>query len=114
MSEKFYGNVGFVETKEVPTGSGIWKDISIDRPYYGEVERNSFRTAGGDNRVNDNVVIVNTISIVADAYATEHFSTIRYISWLGTKWRVQSVEVNRPCIRLTLGEVWNGHGSDES
>lgn len=109
--EKFYGKVGFINTEV--TSPGVYGEVAVEKPYYGEVERNSFRLSGND-KVNENVVIVNTITIVADAYATEHFSSIRYIEWLGSKWKVSSVQVERPVIRMTLGEVWNGVTADEN
>lgn len=103
--ERFYGKVGFVDTTLF--SPGVYEEVATERPYYGEVERNSFRLNSGE-KVNENVVIVNTITIVADAYATEHFSSIRYVEWLSSKWKVSSVQVERPIIRMTLGEVWNG------
>ena len=33
--------------------------------------------------VNETLVITNRISIVADAYAYEHFANIRYVKWGG-------------------------------
>ena len=109
--ERFYGNVGFVNTDLF--SPGVYEEVATERPYYGEVERNSFRLNSGD-KVNENVVIVNTIAIVADAYATEHFASIRYVDWLDSKWRVSSVQVDRPIIRMTLGEVWTGVTADGS
>ncbi|MCA1806977.1 MAG: hypothetical protein LC687_03870, partial [Actinobacteria bacterium] len=50
----------------------------------------------------------NSISIVADAYANEHFFAIRYIRWAGTLWTVQNVDVESPRLVLRLGGVYNG------
>jgi hypothetical protein len=33
------------------------------------------------------------ISIVADAYANDHFFAIRYVEWAGVLWTVTDVEV---------------------
>ena len=70
-----------------------------------------FGTQDGSRRakqVNDDITVQNSISIVADAYAFEHFFAIRYIRWAGTLWKVSDVEVQRPRLILRLGGVYNG------
>ena len=102
---KFYGNVGFVETKEVKPG--VWQEQNVDRPYFGDVIKNvsRYQQSGG---VNDNIVVSNTISIVADPYANENFQHMKYVEFMGAKWRIESAEVQYPRILLTLGGVYNG------
>lgn len=102
---KFYGNVGFIESKEIEPG--IWKQEIVDRPYFGDVTRNlsRFQPSGG---VYDNVTVSNTISIVADPYANENFQHMRYIEFMGTKWKIESAEVQYPRILLSIGGAYNG------
>jgi hypothetical protein len=59
-------------------------------------------------KVNDDLSVNNSISIVADEYANEHFFAIRYVAWAGTLWTVTNVEVQSPRLLLTLGGVYNG------
>lgn len=102
---RYYGKVGYVTTVE--TRPGVWEDSEIvERPYYGEVLRYSRRWQGTD-QLNDNLTISNQISILADPYAYEHFSDIKYIYWMNVKWKVPTIEVNYPRLILTLGEVYN-------
>lgn len=102
---RYYGKVGYVTTVE--TRPGVWEDSEIvERPYYGEVLRYSRRWQGTD-QLNDNLTISNQISILADPYAYEHFSDIKYIYWMNVKWKVLTIEVNYPRLILTLGEVYN-------
>ena len=102
---RYYGKVGYV--KSVETRPGVWQDSEIvERLYYGEVLRYSRRWQGAD-QLNDNLTITNQISILADPYAYEHFSDIKYVYWMNTKWKVPTVEVNYPRLILTLGEVYN-------
>jgi len=102
---RYYGKVGYVTSVEARPG--VWQDSEIvERPYYGEVLRYSRRWQGAD-QLNDNLTITNQISILADPYAYEHFSDIKYIYWKNTKWKVPTVEVNYPRLILTLGEVYN-------
>lgn len=102
---RFYGNVGYVKTVE--TKPGVWKKQAIEKPYYGDITRNTsrYQTSGG---VNDDININNIISIVADPYANENFQYMKYVEFMGTKWNITNAEVQYPRIILTLGGVYNG------
>lgn len=102
---KFYGNVGFVKTVE--TEPGIWEERVTENPYSGDLIRNTsrFQPSGG---VNDNISIANNISIVADPYADENFQYMRYVVFMGAKWKITNAEIQYPRIILTLGGVYNG------
>ena len=102
---KFYGNIGFAEAVE--TEPGVWVEETTVRPYYGDLVRNTRRleNSGG---VNDNVNISNDISIIADPYANHNFHSIRYIEFMGAKWKVSNIEVQHPRLILTIGGVYNG------
>jgi hypothetical protein len=58
--------------------------------------------------VNDDITVANSISVVADEYAFEHFFNIKYIRWAGVLWTVTTVEVQSPRLILSLGSVYNG------
>lgn len=102
---KFYGAVGFGETVE--TAPGVYVDQITERNYYGDVTRN-IRGLQSADQLNDNITVNNTISIVADPYAVNHFYSMKYVVWQGTKWKISSVEDQRPRLLLTLGGVFNG------
>jgi len=103
----FYGPIGFVNTIEQPEGSGIWEEVPIERNYRGEIRKNSKRWESGD-RVNPNLNISNTVSIVADPYFNNHLNAVRYIKWLGGYWEITSVDVESPRLTLSIGGVYNG------
>lgn len=103
---KYFGQLGFAETQEVPANSGIWKEVIVEYDYYGDILRNS-RNRGSSDKVNEDVEISNQISIVSDAYATEHLYNIRYITWLGNKWKVSSIDVEYPRLILSIGGLYN-------
>lgn len=102
---KFYGTIGYVNTVE--TEPGMWEEQKIERQYSGELVKNARRleSSGG---VNDNVNISNEVSIVADPYAYENFHAMRYIKFMGAKWKISNVEVRYPRLILTIGGVYNG------
>ena len=104
---KFFGEVGFAQTVEDPVGSGIWKETLTKRNYYGDVIRN-VRKLISQESVNDSVNVTNTVSIISDPYANEHFFAIRYVTWQSVRWKVSDVEVQYPRLNLTLGGVYNG------
>ena len=104
---RFHGVVGYGNTVENPVGSGIWEDQITEVPYYGDVVRNTRKLDEGEN-LNNDISVQNSISIVADQYAIEHFFLIKYVQWAGTLWTVTSVEVQSPRLLLRLGSVYNG------
>lgn len=104
---KFHGDVGYGEAVETPPGSSVYVDQMTKRSYFGDVIRNTRQLQEGP-KVNSDLAVSNTISVVADAYAYEYFFNIRYIRWMGVNWTVTNVEVQRPRLVLSLGEVYNG------
>lgn len=102
---KFYGAIGFAETKE--TSPGVYNEEIVEHFYYGDLIRNNRRLQSGD-KVNDDINVSNEISIVADPYANEHFYAMRYVSFMGAKWKISNVDVQYPRLILTLGGVYNG------
>lgn len=102
---RFFGKVGYGESVE--TAPGVWADAITEIHYYGDVVRNSRLLRQGES-LNMDLSVGNQISIVADAYAFEHFHSIRYVEWAGSLWTVSAVEVQAPRLILTLGEVYNG------
>lgn len=104
---KYFGKIGYSVTEQ--TRPGVWKERVTEREYYGELLRNTQRRyENGDSQVNENIVISNNISILADPFAYENFAHIKYAEYMGTKWIVNSVEVQYPRLILTLGGVYNG------
>ena len=102
---KWFGVIGFAETVE--TKPGVWEEQITEVNYYGDVMRNS-RTLQTSDQLNDNVNIANQISIVADPFANQHFHNMRYAVYMGVKWKVSTVEVQRPRLILTIGGLYNG------
>lgn len=101
---KFYGKIGFVDTKE--TSPGIWEEEVDERDYYGDILRISHRNQV-TNTMSDDITINNQISVVADPYAYENFFAIKFVRWMGNPWRITNVEIQRPRLILTLGGLYN-------
>ena len=102
---KYYGVIGYAETVE--TAPGVYEEQITERNYYGELVRNTRRLQTSD-QINDNINIANEISIIADPFATQNFHAMRYIEFMGAKWKITNVEVRYPRLILTIGGVYNG------
>lgn len=101
---KFYGEIGYAETVE--TTPGVWEEHIVKRNYYGELVRNTRRLQTTD-QLNDDINIANEISIIADPFANQNFHTMRYVEFMGSKWKITSVEVKYPRLILTIGGLYN-------
>jgi len=101
---KFHGNVGYAV--QVETAPGVWVDQVIDRSYRLDINRNQQRWQTSEY-VNENFNIDNEVSIIADPYAYENLQFIVYVEFMGTKWKVKSLSINRPRIVLQLGGLYN-------
>lgn len=107
---KFVGDIGFtLGSVETPPGSGKYVNQIVERPYFGDLVRSASRVDDGPG-VNANLVLSNSLSIVADPYLMEHYSAIRYVKWAGVYWVVESVtdDPDRPRLTIRLGGVYNG------
>lgn len=102
---KFYGAIGYAETVE--TTPGVWEEQIVERYYYGDLIRNTRRLQTAD-KLNDNINVSNEISILADPFARENFHLMKYVGFMGAKWKIESVEVQYPRLILTIGGVYNG------
>ncbi len=101
---KFYGAIGYAISEE--TAPGVWQDNIVERNHYGDVNRSKFQHEAGTS-LNDNLNISNEFSILADPFAYENFQYMRYIIFMGAKWKITSVEVKYPRLILTVGGVYN-------
>lgn len=103
--KRFHGRVGYGEPVE--SSPGVWTIAITERMYYGDIVRNSRRLDSGD-KLNHDISVGNSISIIADPYALNHFFTMKYVEWAGTLWTISEVDVESPRLILRLGGVYNG------
>lgn len=103
---KFYGKIGYIKSVEIEPG--IWNEQAEEKNYYGDILRNTSRYQS-NGMVNEDININNNISIVADPYAKENFQHMKYVIFMGTKWKITNVEVQYPRLILSLGGVYNAY-----
>lgn len=102
---KFYGTIGYGVTSEIRPG--VWDESITERQYYGDVNRLSKRLQSSD-KVVDDITIVNEISILADPFVYENFHAMKYVVYMGAKWKISSVEVKYPRLTIVTGGLYNG------
>ena len=101
---KFYGPVGYADTVE--TAPGVHEEKITERMYSGDLLRNTGLLQSAET-LNDNVNVANEISIVADPFARENFHRMRYVVFMGAKWKITKVEVGYPRLILTIGGLYH-------
>lgn len=102
---KFFGKIGF--SKTIETAPGVFEDLIDPREYYGDIERQGRRWENSES-INDDLVVNNYVSVLADDFAYENVGNMKWVEFLGGKWKIKSVEMGYPRIKITLGGVWNG------
>jgi hypothetical protein len=102
---RFSGNIGFAVNQEIRPG--VWEDVIIARKVFGDVLRNTRKLDDGA-RVNGNLTIGNTFSIVLDAFVNENIFAIRYVEWKGVLWTCDDIEVVERRLIIRPGGVYNG------
>lgn len=102
---KFFGKVGFGQS--VDRGNGNWEDEITERQFFGDVIKDTRRFVSAE-KINSDITVSNSISIVADAYIMGNTSAIRYVEWAGALYTVSDFEIQSPRLILRLGGVYNG------
>lgn len=102
---KFCGIIGYALMVEVEPG--IMEEQIVRNEYFGDVIRNT-RRLQEVGKINDDINISNQISIIADPFANNNFHAMRYVEFMGAKWKITDVEVQYPRLILSIGGVYNG------
>lgn len=103
---KFYGAIGYTVCEEIRPG--VWQDRSFERKHYGDVLRNTVSWSNNSDSTNDDLRLNCQFSIVADPFISLNFHSIKYVEYMGAKWKVTTAEPLPPRILLNVGGVYNG------
>lgn len=103
---KFCGMLGFSE--QVETAPGVSLPKTVEHLYYGDVSRNLRRLQSSTESVNDGFALSNEISVLLDPYALENYYNLQYVTYMGVRWKVTTVEIRYPRLVLNLGGKYNG------
>lgn len=103
---KYYGKIGFVKD-QVETRPSFYERVIEEHYYVGDLFAMSMSTQNADAPTDD-FNISNDISIVADAFALNNFSSMRYIEVMGSLWEIKSAKIEHPRIRISVGGIYHG------
>lgn len=105
---RYYGKVGFLKDEiESETRPSRFEPEMEERYYSGNLLKNYASQQNAEKLVDD-VTISDDLSIIADPYALNHFSSIKYVELFGTLWEAKSISVEYPRLRISFGGVYNG------
>ena len=103
---KFRGNIGYVKIEE--TSPGVWTDVTSTRLYSGDVLQNTRHWQQAD-KITEDLTISNRISIVSDQFMLDNLAFIKFVEYMGVRWRITDISVEYPRLTLTLGGIYNGN-----
>ncbi len=105
---RYYGRIGFLKREEESSERpSRYIPVIEERFYSGDTYKIHANQQTSEKPVDD-FGINNDISIVADAYAYNNFSSMKYVEFMGTLWEVKSVTVEHPRLRISFGGVYHG------
>lgn len=102
---KFSGLVGYTSKEE--TTPGVWSTVENPRKMKGDIIRQGANYSSS-NHISDDVSLNHRVSLIGDAYAFDRYYDIKWVEIDSIKWKVESIEIQRPRIIVSIGGVWNG------
>ena len=107
--ERYHGFVGFAIPVQTAPGVYSTKNNMVRKEYGGEVYRIFRHSSSVSTTTNEEMTMASEIHIVADAFFNNNIAAVRYVEYMGAKWKVASIDANDPpVLKLTLGGVYNG------
>lgn len=104
---KFFGKVTYGYTAELEDQPGVWANELVTRDAIFDLIKN-FHKSENNDKLNNDLVLDNKVSMLADPYAIQNFQHIKSVRFMDTEWKILTVEVQYPRLILTLGGVYNG------
>lgn len=100
--------IGYAEVVE--TRPGIFEEVISEKRYPADIKNLSRRYIENTlaNPVNRGVNITSTVSIIHTASLLKVLPNIRYVTYLGHKWGVSTIEIVKPRVSIYIGEIYNG------
>jgi hypothetical protein len=100
---KWFGKIAF--SNQIEKEPGEWVDEPILKDYYGDLLKN-YKSSNDSSASNPDISISNQLSVVADPFLLNSFHKILYVTFMGAKWKVKSVDVQFPRMTLEFGELY--------
>lgn len=106
---KFVGTVGFW-IDDVETEPSVYESTIVEKPYSGDLLKNTHKWSSQNSKVNSDFVISNKIRILADMYMNRNWQNIKYVKFNNnpTPFTVTEVDLDYPGITITIGGRYDG------
>lgn len=103
---RFHGRVGFAVNKEIEPG--IFVDEFEEKFMFGNIldEGSKWDYNSPSSDASGKITINHRISIIADEFAMNNYSNIKWVEFMGQKWSVKSIQVKRPRMMIWLGDIY--------
>lgn len=102
---KYSGKIGFATKAQ--TSPGVWEDVITERDYIGDVLQRTERLEQGDSII-PRYYTTTSLSVLSDGVLRERYSDVRYVTFRGERWTVQSIIHKFPRMEMFLSEGYNG------
>lgn len=96
---RFYGSIGFESQEE--TRPGIFIPSYVERSYKGDLVKRFVRWTPTEH-MNDDLNILNDISIIADTFIDHNFGAMRYVKMKDQMFSIESATIDPDTHRLTI------------
>ncbi len=100
---KWFGKIAFSNQSEVEPG--VWEDVPVERDYFGDILK-TYKRDNNSSTSNPDLTFSNQLSVVADPFLLDSFDKILYVTFMNSKWKVDSVELQYPRMTLTFGGLY--------
>ena len=101
---KCSGMIGY--TLAVETQPGVWTESITEKKYYGDIIKDN-RKIVDSSEINGSVIVDNRISVVSNSFMLDNMEFMRYITFMNSKWKIRSLDINPPRIIISMGGLYN-------
>ena len=102
---KCSGVIGYALAGE--TRPGVWSEDITEKQYYGDIVRDN-RKIIDQSQINSNITINNNISVTSNKFMLTNMAYMRYVTFMGSKWSISSIDIKPPKLIITMGGLYNG------
>lgn len=106
MTKRYSGYIG-IRQEPVETAPGVYSTEIREVKVKGDITPKSARWSAGELS-QDSIRANHLLTIIAPEDAIADALDVVYVTWLGRKWVVVSVEYIHPSLTMSLGGEYNG------
>lgn len=109
---KYSGKLGLVYP-DAETAPGIWAPEKVEEvSVKGDTLNLSKSYSPSSQSINDDLTLSKRVSIIASSDLIADTASMRYLTYLGQRWKIVEIDFQRPRLIFTLGGIWNGRIPD--